>query len=191
MENLTDFHPHDYGPVFSGLLGRERLNPLGTGIPISDLREDLYSLTIPKAFAHTKVKNQSMAECCMAGIWLLFNYLDESHTISQGISTDSGSFWHGIMHRRETDFFNSKYWFGRVGKHPIFGELRKVAKELAKSVDDYQSISFLKGDKWNPFDFIDFCEACLSGNSPHQLLARNIQQCEWELLFDYCYHNSV
>ena len=70
MENLTDFYPHDYGPVFSGLLGRERLNPLGPRILISDMREDLHSLTIPKAFAHTKVKDQSMAECCMAGIWL-------------------------------------------------------------------------------------------------------------------------
>ena len=52
-----------------------------------------------------------MAACCLAGVWLLHDYLDESHTISQRIDTPSGSFWHGIMHRREGDFSNAKYWF--------------------------------------------------------------------------------
>jgi hypothetical protein len=48
---------------------------------------------------------------CMSGLWLLAGDLDRSHTISQGIGSAEGSFWHGIMHRREGDFSNSKYWF--------------------------------------------------------------------------------
>ena len=72
-----------------------------------------------------------MAACCIAGVWLLHDFLDESHTISQGIDTPSGSFWHAIMHRREGDFSNAKYWFRRVGQHPVFDALGQRAAELA------------------------------------------------------------
>ncbi len=60
-----------------------------------------------------------------AGLWLLAGNLDESHQISQSIESPEGSFWHGIMHRREGDFWNAKYWFRRVGRHPVLSELAK------------------------------------------------------------------
>ena len=46
----------------------------------------------------------------VAGIWLYVDDLDRSHTISQSLDTVEGSLWHAIMHRRESDFSNSKYW---------------------------------------------------------------------------------
>lgn len=55
-----------------------------------------------------------------AALWLLAGDLDRSHQISQSIETPSGSYWHGIMHRREGDFSNSKYWFRRAGNHPTY-----------------------------------------------------------------------
>jgi hypothetical protein len=192
MNNPTHFNPVNYGPVLRGLLGKERLNPLGRGTPVSDVREELQVLSIEKAFAHTKIADGNMANACIAGIWLLFNYLEESHTISQSVETPAGSFWHGIMHRREGDFFNSKYWFRRVGDHPVFPELKKIAGELASAVDPHPTISFLnKQNQWNPFDFVDLVEACQSGNSPHELLCKQIQQCEWELLFDFSYRKAT
>lgn len=53
------------------------------------------------------------------GIWLYVDDLDRSHTISQGIESTTGSYWHGIMHRREGDFSNSRYWHRKAGGHPL------------------------------------------------------------------------
>lgn len=192
MNNPTNFNPYDYGPIFAGLLGRERLNPLGRGAPISDVREELHSFSLEEAFLRSKIVDQNMANACLSGLWLLFNYLEESHTISQSIETTTGSFWHAIMHRREGDFFNSKYWFKRVEDHPVYGSLTRVAKELVSTSQPHDSITFLsKQNHWNPFDFVDLVEACLSGKSPHELLCKQIQQCEWELLFDFCYKRAI
>jgi hypothetical protein len=192
MDNITNFNPNNYGFLFAGLLGRERLNPLGRGKPISDLYEELHSLTLEKAFFGSKIVDQDMANACFSGLWLLFNFLEESHTICQSIETITGSLWHGIMHRREGDFFNSKYWFRRVGEHPIFPDLQRVTKELASAIEPHPSISFLNTQsQWSPFNFVDLVEACLSNKSPHELLCRQIQQCEWELLFDFCYKKAL
>src|SRR5688500_14191487 len=38
------------------------------------------------------------AVALLAGLWLWHDFLDESHTISQGLHTPTGSFWHAIMH---------------------------------------------------------------------------------------------
>ncbi|MCA9128548.1 MAG: hypothetical protein KDB22_15780 [Planctomycetales bacterium] len=63
----------------------------------------------------------------LAGLWLLAGDLDRSHAISQGIKTPDGSYLHGIMHRREGDFSNAKYWFRNAGTHAIQHKLAEFA----------------------------------------------------------------
>ena len=60
-----------------------------------------------------------------SALWLLAGDLDRSHTLSQQFDSREGSYWHGIMHRREGDFSNAKYWFRRVGDHPVLSRLRQ------------------------------------------------------------------
>jgi hypothetical protein len=114
-----------------------------------------------------------MPAACHAGLWLYHDFLDESHSISQDSSDSTGAFWHAIMHRREPDAFNSKYWWRRVGSHPVL----RMLIELAPSVG-YRFTS--------PEVFVDFCEHVRGTNSADELLAKRVQLLEWQLLLRYC-----
>src|SRR5688572_8078834 len=120
---MPPFDPQAYGPTFAPLLAIDRRRELGAGRPSSSSRSALKTLSQESTFAHTRVVDDEMAACCVAGVWLLHDFLDESHTLSQGIDTSAGSFWHGIMHRREGDFSNAKYWFRHTGRHPAMGPI--------------------------------------------------------------------
>lgn len=177
---MGEFDPVQYGPVFAELLSTDRCRPLDEGEPNREHFEDLQALSVSNAFAHAQVSDGDMARCCLAGIWLLYDFLDESHTVSQGISSPSGSFWHGIMHRREGDFSNAKYWFRRVGEHPVY---ERLADELTKIGSQHLQ----PDNRWDPFEFVDACESAVSSRGPAAESCQRVQQLEWELLFDHCY----
>lgn len=131
------------------------------------------------------VRDRAMAECCRSGLWLLHNHLDRSHTISQDIDTPTGSYWHGIMHRREPDYSNAKYWFRRVGDHPIF-------EALAEQVHQQQPLvaeSCVSHAQWDPFAFVDACQHATRDADLEQA-CREVAQLEWLNLFAYCYQHG-
>ena len=116
----------------------------------------------------------SLSKSALSGLWLYFSALEESHRISQELDTAEGSFWHGIMHRREPDPENAAYWFRRVGRHPIFPALAAAAPQIS-------------GEVWDPFAFIDYCEeARRRPGSDMEAEAMRIQLAEWRLLMQYC-----
>jgi hypothetical protein len=186
---MPNFDPAAYGPAIEDLLRRAPLNPLGAGSPDATVRPQLVALSA-ESFRPQAVRDANMAAACRAGLWLRFNYLDESHKISQDIDTPEGSFWHGLVHRREGDFDNSKYWFGRVGTHPIFEPLRQTAAELAAAATDSRAEFLSKQKAWDPFAFIDLCAAAVRGGEALGPMCQQIQRREWELLFAHCWRAS-
>jgi hypothetical protein len=182
-----------YPPRIAELLTEERLSALGPGTPNERVRAALQTLTPRTAFAPEAVRDEDMARACLAGLWLYHDFLDESHRISQEIETPTGSYWHGLMHRREGDFGNSKYWFRRVGRHPVFEPLRDEAAKLAAA----SPVGIVIPASWDPFWFVDLCEECATGQGERampvtqMMLARQIQKREWELLFQYCREQAV
>jgi hypothetical protein len=187
---MTGFDPNAYGPMLAELLPQARFNPLDAGSPNLSLRPKLESISLEQAFAPQRIRDRDMAVACQAALWLGHNFLEESHTLSQSLPSTTGSYWHGLMHRREPDFANAKYWFRRVGTHPVFAPLHQAAVQLAAAEPD-TAAAFLQTQRaWDPFAFIDLCESCLAGRSRSERLCRQVQQREWELLFDYCYRQA-
>lgn len=105
-------------------------------------------------------------ESLISGLWLLAGDIDRSHTISQDLPSAEGSFLHGIMHRREQDFGNSKYWFRRVGSHPVLDQIADLAGSL---YDD-------------PYDFIDTCS---QATGDEIAACKEAQWVEWQCLMTY------
>jgi hypothetical protein len=189
---MAEFNPEGYGRVLAPLLSIDRCRSLGPGKPNREFRDELDALTVESAFSGKEVTDPDMAQAVLAGLWLLHDFLEASHRISQSISTDTGSFWHGIMHRREPDYPNAAYWFRRVGRHPVFEPLNEAAQALARDTDlDDEAARLLSQKQWDPFYFIDLVEMSAQGESSARDLCEAIQQREWELLFDHCYRAAI
>ena len=160
---MPPFDPSAYGPGVAALLAADRLPELGPGTPVMERRADIATAA------------KVLPPACAAGLWLLFDFLDESHRISQ---EDEGNpdrdFWHAVMHRREPDPSNSKYWWRRVGPHPVLTQLREHAPALGYTYT-------------TPEAFVDVCEQVRGSGSADEELARRVQLLEWRLLFDHCY----
>jgi hypothetical protein len=185
-------HPSDYPPRIAGLLTPPRLAPLDEGKPNPAALAAQAESTLEQLFAPRTIQDADMARACLAGLWLYHDYLDESHRVSQEIETPTGSYWHGILHRREGDFGNAKYWFRRVGRHPVFEPLHAAAVELASAGATDRAASFLRTQKsWDAFAFVDLCQASLAPDAACHALCRQVQQREWELLFAYCFEQAV
>ena len=141
-------------------------------------------MTVESLFGSEKVRRPDLARCCLAGLWLYHDFLDESHAISQEIHTPAGSYWHGIAHRIEPDSWNAAYWFRRVGQHPIFPSLHHHAHEILRK---YEFTRWKLKESWDPFLFIDWCDdARQAPASVQEQVATAIQRAEWQLLFEWC-----
>ena len=179
-------------PVVSELLDGERLNELGPGTPQRAKHGRLRDLSLEQIVAPHPIKDRNMATACLAGLWLCCDFLDQSHTISQSLDTIEGSYWHGILHRREPDYDNAKYWFRRVGEHPIHAALADRARSLASEQQGDASDRFLRTQaKWDAFAFVDLCQAAAAGDPALRNLCRLVQRAECRLLFGYCLLGAV
>jgi len=180
-------------PALESLRQNPQLNELDAGTPNRAAADQLESAAanLDRLFSPHAIADREMAEACLAGLWLLHDFLDESHRISQNLDNPTGSLWHGIMHRREGDFSNAKYWFCRVGNHPVYVPLGDAARELAAADDDPATAFLRKQTRWDPNPFVDLCQRSLASSSKHNLLCRQLQRKEWELLFEFCFGRAI
>ena len=115
------------------------------------------------------LKNFDGPEALKAALLLWNDDLGSAHKIAQDIADDTGSLIHAVMHRRETEYLNSKYWLRRAGDHPV---ITKLKSEFGG---------------WDPLDHVDRCEKA-SGSERAEL--ERIQARELELIVLHCRSRS-
>jgi hypothetical protein len=192
MSDSFQFKLERYGTVFPKFIDPERLNELGTGRKNDTLYRELSSIDLENAFAPKIIKDIDFANACWAAIWLHHDFLEESHELSQEIPSSTGSFWHGIMHRREGDYWNSKYWFKRVLDHGIYPFLNNYAQKLIETYKREREFETIYGKSfWDPFKFVDLTERFIDTNKEPELICKKIQRFEWQLLFHYSYCKAL
>jgi hypothetical protein len=109
--------------------------------------------------SHPEIANRP---ALIAGLWLYVDDLERSHAVSQSLETRTGSFWHAIMHRREGDAPNSRYWLGRAAEHPLLRERPELTPD--RLVYEVSRIA--------------------NGEDTPALVER--QRTEWQALFEWC-----
>ena len=187
---MARFDPARYASPVAALLGEPRRLALDAGAPNQAALDLLSALDEARLCDGHPVRDREMARACLAALWLYHDFLDKSHRISQSLHGREGSYWHGIMHRREGDYPNAKYWFRRVGAHPIHEALGRSARTLAQEAAA-GGTSIRASSGWDPAEFVDLCAAACAGQSDAADRCRRIQEREWQLLFDYCYRRAI
>jgi hypothetical protein len=163
------FNPSRYGATLAEAIGAEPTMPLDAGRPDRAMRPVLEALST-KATAELSIVDRDAFSCCLAAVWLLHGYLDEAHALCQDVPTASGSYWHGVMHRREGDYGNAQYWFRRAGDHPACAEIAA---------------------DWDPIAFVDEVRHTVKRGAAAADACVERQRAEWRTLFDWCWREAT
>jgi hypothetical protein len=152
--------------------------------------KDIHQLSNEALFGGT-IESSDMAQVARAGLILAAGGWDEAHRIVQELDTPEAQYWHGIVHRREPDSSNAKYWFRQVGHHPVMDQLVRILSE-PEGPDKTLVQRFIKSGKWDPFKYVDACRAYHEGGGNELLpLLLDIQRKEFTSLLDFCIQHAL
>jgi hypothetical protein len=166
-----------------------------TGHAFPAAREILETVR-PEQLLTIPVKSGAFASALLAGLWLWNDGLEECHRIVQNPpdekSTSTYAFWHAIMHRREGDFSNSKYWYARCVNHSALQVLAAQAPAIVNPVPADKSLLRVIAGGWNPNAFVDLAEAVSENESDSCIkIAVQLQRLEWKILWEQCLAAAV
>ena len=195
MNRSTDWQVSDVlSPAGMDVIQRQsdaytRLTPKEPGTPeVAALLKQL----APEQLFTRPLRSTDHGRAVLAGLWLYHDFLDASHAISQELHDPDGSFWHAIMHRREGDFSNAKYWYARCRHHPTFGAIAAEGRSAIAGLAQGSHLEQLVNDQWDPDGFVDVVEAV--HRKPHDPLygaAVALQRAEWRVLLGHCARAAV
>jgi hypothetical protein len=143
-----------------------------------------------EAFVESVLSGSTLSErrkSLIRGLLLLWHdHLEEAHSIAQAVEDADGSLLHAIMHRREPDYGNAKYWFRRVGPHPCYGSITKEVCSWPEPQAKLASKLAPLG-KWDPFAFVDSCESAAGsrGAAGDRAILERVQKIETEAFLQH------
>ncbi len=134
----------------------------------------------PSANGREAVAASGLEPLVQGALYLYFDCFEEAHDIANANEgTAAGNWIHAILHRREPDAGNSKYWYHRV----------KLPDEVVREI--IGEILKLKGNEilrsWEPAVFVDACEKARKKSKEDQAYQglTKIQEIEWRVLLGF------
>lgn len=135
-----------------------------------------------EAIAGAAIGNPRYFRLVRGGLLYALDDLDGAHKFFQDDSSDLASYWHGMMHRREGDFDNARYWFRRAGSQPFFDNLHHHAAGFSAHMARQLS--------WDPYLFTGACEQNRFGAEDEGNELVRLQRTEFEIVFDYTWRQA-
>lgn len=186
-------------PILGSLLPDD-LRPLVESAPLFGLGGTLAQPSLNSAIVKWEVEHSSksgktrfpdeLEDLILAALWLLEGDLDRAHQHAQKWETLHGCCWHAIMHRREGDWGNAKYWYQRASKSPLINNFKQtilaqhhyriVTPELVRPLNNGEFL-----DAW-----VDIHQKAVQPDAPENLVMtlRGLDWIEWQLLLAHCFH---
>jgi len=103
-------------------------------------KDELDRLTPCDLLAPAQIASVADADLVKAALYLHHGFLEECHRLCQQVPSPNGSYWHGIMHRHEGDLDNSRYWYRRVGTHPVLDAIDGYPRDKAAEEREFEML---------------------------------------------------
>jgi hypothetical protein len=180
-------------PLITRLESRKNLPPLSPAhVWHPGLDTDIAAISEAE-LAAGRPDGELSAPAWKAALHLWNDSLNAAHPLVEYLESQTGSALHGIIHRREGDYDNARYWFRLTGDHPAFHSLQiRVQAQLRQQrlpngpVGDALAAMIGQGS-WNPFLFtnvIEIQETRSSDDSARPILEQ-LQQLELEAMLRF------
>jgi hypothetical protein len=122
-------------------------------------------------------------DCVLALSFLWHDDLPAAHALCQEHEGEQNyDYVHALLHRREGDYSNAKYWFRAVGVHPIYAQVANAALALG-----YEQL--VRAGAWQPGVMVDACAHAVrqrtSGAHTDYQQLTNVQAQEFALFSAY------
>jgi hypothetical protein len=128
-----------------------------------------------------------------AMLWLRIGVIDPPHDIVQSETTPLASYLHGVVHRLEGDYWNSKYWFRQVRDRQLLQSLSHSMEEKLKEANLFSfatSFKIMQGSSFVPAEFVSACEQQCQQAMPDSERVASLEHLgwsEWASLWELIY----
>jgi hypothetical protein len=171
----------------------------------TDLQAALREATPETLFRGRTVADPQAAAAVLAGLRIWNDDFTGAHNLAQGLKSVTGSYWHGICHRREghrgegveSNLANARYWFRQVGRHPAYDAVYRAALAALGGPgastagfrwrSEAQSLLEQRGG-WDPVILVEWAGEITRGvlSPESQRLVEELQWREIACLVDWC-----
>ena len=181
----TAFRVSRYSPFIDRLLKRsEVLSRLQPKEPLFwALSDEFRSMDDAAVADGREVKDSAHLALVRGAILYALDELDQAHRVFQEDHTSLGSYWHGMMHRREGDFDNARYWFRRAGRLATFHTMHAGARSASPTM--------ARQETWDPYLLSGQCEQVRFGATELIPECQKLLRVEFDPLLAYSWDRAV